>query len=261
VPALLDMNRARSAEEFRAATRPWLVPTFNLVFADADGHVGHQCVGRIPIREVAERGYRPGWDPQHQWAGTIPFKKMPAQSDPERGFVVTANNRLAPDDYPYPLSGTWSSGHRARRIRERIEEVGLWSPEDCRRLQLDVRAGRAAACVPHLVGLLAGDADRQVARAAEVLRGWDYRVTADSVPAALFGVFFPRWCRAVAGERLPPDVAEFAAPAAASLAAALLAGDEAGWFARSDPREAVRSTFPPPPPPSSPPPRPDIPPP
>jgi len=243
VAAMVEMNRARSADEFRLATVPWVVPTWNLVFADVDGHIGHQCVGRIPIREVAERGYRPGWDPKHAWADVIPFEGMPRQNDPKRGFVVTANNRLAGDDYPWPLSGTWSSGYRGRRIRERIEEVPRWSAEDCRRLQLDVRSGRAAACVPHLVELLAGDTDSRVARAADILRAWDYRMTTDAVAASLFSVFFPRWCRAVTGERLPPDVAEFAAPTAGGLAAALLAGDEAGWFERSDRREAVRSAF------------------
>src|SRR5262249_43155403 len=29
LPAMLDMNRARTCEEFRTAARPWLVPTFN----------------------------------------------------------------------------------------------------------------------------------------------------------------------------------------------------------------------------------------
>ena len=48
--ALIAMNRARSAEEFREAPRPWQVPTFNLVFADVDGHTGFQSVGRIPVR-------------------------------------------------------------------------------------------------------------------------------------------------------------------------------------------------------------------
>jgi penicillin amidase len=120
---------------------------------------------------------------------------MPQQADPERGFVVTANNRLAADDFPYPLSGTWSSGHRARRIRERIEAQPKWSLEDCRRLHYDARSGRAAACVPHLIELLADDVDPQIRQAVAWLRAWDYHVGMESVPAALFNVFFAHWCR------------------------------------------------------------------
>jgi penicillin amidase len=261
--ALLGMNRARSASEFREATRPWKVPTFNVVFADADGHIGHQCVGRIPVRRVAERGYRPGWDPQHQWDGVIPFEGMPQQADPERGFVITANNRLAADDFPYPLSGTWSSGHRARRIRERLEAQPSWSLEECRRLQYDVRSGRAAVCVPHLIELLAGDAAPRMRQALAWLQAWDCQVGTDSVPAALFNVFFAHWCRTVVSERLGShdnqdhrpgsassaprqeitELVKLVAGNAGGLAADLLAQDRVGWFHRQERRLAVRAAF------------------
>jgi penicillin amidase len=238
--ALVGMNRARTAAEFREATRPWHVPTFNVVFADADGHVGLQCTGRIPLRRVAERGYRPGWDPAHQWTGVIPFEDMPHALDPPRGFVVTANNRLAPDDYPYPLAGTWSSGHRARRIREQIASRPKLSAEDCRRLQGDIRSGRAAECLARLVALLDGDADARVRRAAEALRAWDGVVTADSVAATLFNVFFAHWCRTVTAERLPAELVGFVSANANGLASRLLADDRLGWFVRRSRQEAVR---------------------
>src|SRR5439155_19730556 len=98
--ALLGMDRAQTAAEFREATRPWHVPTFSLVFADAEGHIGYQAVGRIPIRNVRERGYRPGWDPKHQWDGLIPFEGMPRLADAPRGWAATANNLPAPDVFP-----------------------------------------------------------------------------------------------------------------------------------------------------------------
>jgi penicillin amidase len=90
VTAMLGMNRARSGEELRRATEPWLAPTFCVVYADAAGQIGYQCTGRIPIRNVWERGYRPGWDPAHQWAGLIPFAGMPRLVDPPRGWIATA---------------------------------------------------------------------------------------------------------------------------------------------------------------------------
>jgi penicillin amidase len=241
--ALIGMNRASTITQLREATRPWHVPTFNLVFADADGHIGHQCVGRIPWRQEAERGYRPGWDPRHQWRGFIPFEAMPRQTDPPRGFVVTANNRVAPDDYPYPLSGTWISGHRARRIREQIEGKPRWTADDCRALQLDTHSGRAAECVPPLVALLETDEDPRVQEAVRRLREWDFAVETESIPATIFNVFFVHWCRAVAAERLPADCVEFAAPSAGGLAAALLRQDDCGWFERRARNEAVREAM------------------
>jgi penicillin amidase len=241
--ALLNLNRAQTIAEFRVAARPWCVPTFNLVFADKNGDIGHQCVGRIPLRRLPERGFRPGWDPLHQWAGVIPFEDMPHLINPKQGFVVTANNRLARDDFPYPLSGTWSSGHRARRIRQQLESRPRWSAEDCRHLQQDVRSGRAVEWLPALLALLTEDADARVRQAVEVLRAWDCQVETESVAAALFNVFFVHWCRTVTAQRLPREIAEFATANAGGLAAALLVEDSIGWFSKGDRGPAVRTAF------------------
>ena len=98
--------------------RPWHVPTFSVVFADVDGNIGYQATGRIPLRHRPERGYRAEADAADQWDGLISFEHMPGVINPSRGFVVTANNRVADDSFPYPLAGTWTSGYRAERIRE-----------------------------------------------------------------------------------------------------------------------------------------------
>jgi penicillin amidase len=241
--ALLGMNRARNCAEFREASRPWLVPTFNVVFADIDGHIGFQSVGRIPLRTAEERGYRPGWEARHAWAGLIPFEAMPHLVDPERGFIVTANNRLAPDDYPYLLAGRWSSGYRARRIRELIEAKRPMTREDCQAFQLDNYSGRAGRCVPHLVRELAGSADGRVAEAVPYLADWDCRIQATSVAAALFNVFFVQWCRAVASARFPRELAAFVAANAGGLAVSLLEEDKSGWFADGKRSEAIRAAL------------------
>src|SRR5262249_9893061 len=135
--ALLAMNRARDAAEFRSALRPWHVPTFSVVYADADGHTGYHAAGPAPRPQGGGRGYRPGWDPDHQWQGLIPFEGMPRCADPARGWLATANNRPAPDDFPYPLSGTWNDGLRARRIREMIEARNVLSRDDCAAMHQD----------------------------------------------------------------------------------------------------------------------------
>jgi penicillin amidase len=238
--ALLGMSRARNVQEFRQASEPWLVPTFNVVCADVEGQIGHQSTGRIPVRPVAERGYRPGWDPAHQWQGVIPFPEMPHQVDPPRGFIVTANHRLAPDDYPWPLSGTWVSGHRGRRIRTQIESATGQRVEDSQRLQLDVVSGRARECVPPLVALLEADADPLCQQAARLLRGWDGTVDVGAVAPAVFNVFFARWCREVIAERFPPEQVDLVSTICGGIAARLLTGDDAGWFTRRTLSEALR---------------------
>ncbi|HEV3343696.1 MAG TPA: penicillin acylase family protein [Pirellulales bacterium] len=239
--ALLTMDRARSAEELREATRTWRVPTFSLVFCDLDGHIGYQSVGRVPIRRQPARGYRPGWDPEHEWQGLIPFEGMPRLADPPRGFAVTANNRPAPDDFPYPLAGVWVSGYRARRIRQMIEAKQRTSFDDLGRMQLDVLSLRAVECVPQLVALLERGAASPTA--VEELRRWNCRMEPGSGAAAIFDVFFTHWCQAVAKERFAGEAASLVAAAAGGLAASLLRADEAGWFAPGRREAAVHQAF------------------
>ena len=241
--ALLAMNCARDCDAFREALRPWHVPTFSVVFADVDGKIGYQAAGRIPIRNRCERGYRPGWDPEHQWQGLIPFEAMPGVADPSRGFIVSANNRVAADDFPYPLAGTWSSGQRARRIRQSIETRTKLSPADHRAIQHDVRSLRAVDALPALCAILEADSTHEVREAAACLAAWNADCLSDEVAPSVFNVFFVEWCGRVAAQRFAADAVPLIAPAIEGLAAQLLHEDRCGWFGDTDRKTAIRETF------------------
>jgi penicillin amidase len=241
--ALLAMDRSQTANQFRKAMEPWHVPTFSVVYADWTGNIGYQAAGRIPVRTVRERGYRPGWETRHQWHGLIPFKGMPHWSGPQRGWIATANNRVAPDDYPYPLSGCWSSGLRAARIREMIESCDKASTAACAAMQTDVVSLRAHRCLPGMLGVLEQDEDEGVAEAVERLRGWDCRVEVDAVGPTIFNVFFAEWTNVVARERFRGEAAALLADGTAGVAASLLGADPAGWFAPGRRESAIRQAF------------------
>ncbi|MFO1095262.1 MAG: penicillin acylase family protein [Planctomycetaceae bacterium] len=230
LPAMLRMNRAQTVAEQHAAVRGWLVPAFCLVFGDVDGHIGYRATGELPRRGNVERGFREGWNPAQQWQGRIPFSEMPHVTDPARGFMVTANNRVAAGDFPYPLSGTWGSGHRAQRIREVLEAKSQQSVPDCMRLHQDQLSMRAVDCTPHLVRELSGVSDSPLKVARDLLSAWDGVMSPDLAAPAIFFVFFNKWSRRVAEERLPAAAAELSAPAIGGLATQLLSGDDAGWF-------------------------------
>jgi penicillin amidase len=241
--ALLGMNRALSAEEFREAIRPWHVPTFSVVFADTDGHIGYQAAGRVPIRNVWERGYRPGWDPAHQWQGLIPFEGMPQLADPPRGWIATANNRPAPEDFPYPLSGTWSTGYRARRIRQMFETGAVLSKERFTAMHQDALSLRAVNSMAGLLNALEPISNSRMQEAITHLRGWDCQMEPDRIGATVFNVFFSHWTKAVVAERFHGDEAALMSGGAEGLAAALLSEDRAGWFADGEREPAILASI------------------
>jgi len=92
------MNVAQTAAELREAMRPWHVPTFNVVFADVDGHIGFQSSAVFRSAKCGN-ALSAGLDTEHQWQGLVPFEGMPQLADPERGWIATANNRVAPADF------------------------------------------------------------------------------------------------------------------------------------------------------------------
>jgi penicillin amidase len=221
------------------------VPTFNLVIADVDGQIAVQSTGRIPMRSSPERGYRPGWDPQHQWIGLLPFEAMPQAIDPPRGWLASANNRLAGNDYPYPLYGCWVSGYRAQRIREMIE-AGLpagFTRDDFSRMHCDTLSLRAVACLPTLLAALSSNADSRVQEAASYLQAWDGRVEPDLVAPTLFNVFHTFWSKAVARVHFEGPALELIARLAEGFAGRLLVDDPHGWFPAGQRQATLERAF------------------
>ena len=234
IGVLMKTNRARTCDEFRAALADWRVPTLSMVFADTEGGIGYQCTGAIPIRRNWRRGYRKAWAPEDAWQGVAPFRGLPAMSNPQQGWIRTANNRTAGDDYPYPLSGTWASGHRAQRVRQMLEANDRMTRQACMEMQADTLSLRAVECVPFLVCRLDRHPDSRVQQAKARLQTWDRRMEPDSVGGALFETFFARWQHRVAAERFAPEAAMLVADSIAGLAVILLQGDLTRWFEDQD---------------------------
>ena len=119
VVAFLLLNEARNWEEFTAALRHFVVPSQNFVYADVEGHIGYYLPGHIPIRASGD-GASPaeGWTGEMEWTGWVPFDELPHAYDPPGHFIVTANHRPVPPDYPhhialeYPESLSGAAHHR-----------------------------------------------------------------------------------------------------------------------------------------------------
>lgn len=186
--AVLRLNRARTWDEFRDALRLWTVPAQNFVYADREGNIGYQLPGRIPIRAKGDGLLPvPGWTGEYEWVGEIPFGRLPSMFNPARGYIVTANNRIVPDDYPYLIAQEWDPGFRAKRIETLLDGDGRASIALMERIQHDVESLPGQATVRALDGLrLSRDPE---ARLLAELRSWDGVLRPDSRAAAIYEVF------------------------------------------------------------------------
>ena len=188
--AVFALNRARDWNGFRAAAALFDVPAQNLVYADVDGNIGYQAPGTIPVRLSGDGTVPlPGWTSANGWSGSMPFEELPSMLNPERGYIVTANNAVMSGG-PM-LTVDWDLGYRAagieRLLQERIASGEKLAADDLAEIQLDTSDPNAAAFLP-VIGELALDGD--AARGAELLAGWNGSAEADSAEAAYFAIFW-----------------------------------------------------------------------
>lgn len=69
----------------------------NLIFATIDGHIGYQMLGSYPLRVNNDYGnfVKDGTTTAFDWIGLLPAKDRLQKIDPENGYIVTANNKIA----------------------------------------------------------------------------------------------------------------------------------------------------------------------
>ena len=189
--AIWSFNRAQNWDEFREAARDFNVPSQNLVYADTAGNIGYINPGWIPVRNPGHDGLlpAPGWDQDYEWQGYIPYEDLPFAFNPPEGYIVTANNAVVGPEYPYSITGLWSTyGYRAQAIVDRIEGLpGKIDRTEIQAIQGDNRDLNAEQVIPW-IQTPAGNPE--LIQAYELLKDWDFQAHQDSAAAALFAVFW-----------------------------------------------------------------------
>ncbi|GHO95651.1 peptidase S45 [Reticulibacter mediterranei] len=196
ISATQKLNRATNWQEFLTALHDWDVPPQNFVYADRDGNIGYVMAGAIPTRTQGQTLLpSPGWTGEHEWTGLIPFEELPQSFNPEQHFIVTANNRVVDDNYPYYISNEWLNGYRAQRIRDLLNSKEKLTVDDMAKIQADQYALPALEIVPYILELEATTPTERAAQ--EILTTWDYVLSPDSIAAALYTTFLRKLERIV----------------------------------------------------------------
>jgi len=188
--ASLRMNQATTWDEFREACSFSQMPSENMVWVDRSGTIGWQAAGIQPIRRNWSGVLPVPGDGRYEWDGYLPIKSLPHETNPSRGFIVTANNYLLPDDYPYKnlLHVTnWADAFRASRISEVLGSGRLFTVPEMTRLQNDDLSVVARALTPLLRRVTFTNAAS--AKARDLLTAWDFVLDKDSVAAGVYAMW------------------------------------------------------------------------
>lgn len=190
--AVFELNKAQNFADVRVAASHFDVPAQNLVYADRQGNIGYQTPGRLPIRGAGDGTMpQPGWDSSYDWTGFIPFDDLPVVYNPASGYIVTANNAVTAQDYPYFLGSDWDYGYRAERIVDLIERAaahGKLTADDMTAIQADQQFWIGKQLILASSDITLDDPEAQ--RALDLLADWDAQNAPDSAAAAFANVLW-----------------------------------------------------------------------
>ena len=149
----------------------------NYCFADQNGDIAFQYVGRIPKRPAWLLPV-PGWDGDHEWDGSVPAADLPAEQNPDAGYLFSANNRTAAPDYPHYLSfGAYP--FRADRVREIFEATEVFRLDEMPAIQADQTSVMLRTFAQRFVAAPVSNPDALAMQ--ELMRGWDGSMPAGAV--------------------------------------------------------------------------------
>ncbi len=205
--AIWGFNKAASWDEFRQAARMLNVPAQNLLYADVEGNIGYQMPGNVPIRAKGDGTLPvPGWTGEYEWSGYIPFEELPYSFNPPKGYIVTANNAVVGEEYPYLITKDWNYGYRANRIVNMIEDApGPIDIAYIKQMQGDGFEANAATYAPLLAQAVVQSGTPNQAIALDLLKNWDFQARMDSAPAVIFEVFWKNLLGDTFRDDLPED--------------------------------------------------------
>jgi penicillin amidase len=90
------------------------------------GEIGYATTGKFPMRnyKVVQGSYtKLGFMDENVWTGIVPHNELPYVINPEKGYIVSANNFITSDKAFHGISHSFVFPHRAVRIAELIDEM------------------------------------------------------------------------------------------------------------------------------------------
>jgi acyl-homoserine-lactone acylase len=198
-------TKARDYQSFRQTMELHTNSSNNTIFADADGKIAYFHANFIPVRDSRFDWTKPvsGSDPATEWGTLLSLDQTPNLLNPPSGWLYNANNwpwsaagPYSPKKASYPAyvetgSGESFRGLHAIRVLQNKKDFTL---ESLIAAAYDSYLPAFEQMIPGLLKAYAQTPNSDTLKAKlaeqiELLRGWDYRWSAVSVPTSL-GVFW-----------------------------------------------------------------------
>ncbi|MHC5232955.1 penicillin acylase family protein [Brucella sp. LJL56] len=190
--ASLAVMRARNYADYTAALEGWGCPSVNHVYADTSNTIAWKPSGAAPIRKNWDGLMPVPGDGRYEWEGYLSPSETPAEINPERGFIATANAMNIPDEWTknnVPIGYEWLDSSRHDTLHQKLASEQLLTLQDSIRLQ----ASTVSPIAVRILGKLKEVSEYLSNEPSwQLLELWNGDLEASSSSAALFEVWLTK---------------------------------------------------------------------
>ncbi len=182
-----QLNKAKNWNEFTDAVSHITAPGLNIVYADVNSNIGYYNSGKVPVRNKEVASFpQAGWTGENDWKSFVPFEEMPYVLNPEKGYIITANHKIEPDDFPHFLGDIYMNGYRADRLENMLQRKEKSDAKDYTEMQMDFYCTPGKLLAAHFKDIKMDNADLQ--RYLDLFLAWNGVLDADRVEGSLYNV-------------------------------------------------------------------------
>ena len=132
-----QMSTAHNFTEFETAIKRLQPPTYNIIYADRDGHIEYLFGGDMPRHKSGDFAYWsgivPGDTSETLWHDYLTYEELPKVIDPPTGYVQNTNDppwnaawpaSLNPKDFPPYIAAQTGTTFRNERSLHMLSNIG-----------------------------------------------------------------------------------------------------------------------------------------
>lgn len=201
IRTLYGLMKGRNLQDYETALKNFYVPGQNIVFASTEDSVAITVQGKFPVKRPGQgRFVLDGSLTANDWQGIIPEEDLPRMINPERGYVISANEWSTYPEYPYYYSGKFDQ-YRGRSIAKYLESEQPLTVELMKKIQNSNFNLKAAELLPVLLSHIPDDPPSK--NLIDSLRSWDYHYEPES-PLPTFTELWVEECVKLAFDEITP---------------------------------------------------------
>lgn len=200
---LLKLYRTTDAYQFKSTILDIGGLYLNVVFFDKLGNIAYAGIGLHKLKKEDEYSFFPanGSNSDDDWKGFVPYNESIFVINPPKGYIFSANNKIATENIKHRYSSNGRQTPRSLRLQqifeEKIKQGHKFDFQDMKKMQTDLKDTYAEILIPNFLeickkhmNILKNATEREIIKNyTNIMKNWDFRMNTDSFQAVIYNLW------------------------------------------------------------------------